>query len=436
MPEQFRSLQGFKDILPEEEPYWRLVEQTATEVVQLYGYQRIETPLLEETSLFRRTSGEGTDIVEKEMYSFDDRADKEGHRLNLSLRPEGTAGVVRAYLEHGMFKLPQPVKVYYMRTPMFRREKPQAGRYREHHQFGCEALGDEDPAIDAEMIALLYQVYAQLGLQQVGVYINSIGDQNCRPQYIETLKDYYRPLLNECCEDCKVRFYKNPLRLLDCKEPQDRPKIEAAPKITDYLCEPCREHFAATCHYLDLYQVPYSIDPLIVRGLDYYTRTVFEFISALDKATLTAGGRYDGLAEILGGNHIPGIGFGAGIERIILELQRRGIVPPPPPSARAFVVYFGKTPEYKDAAVQVTAELRHAGIKTEMSYGNRSGKAQMKQANASGANYALIIGESELAENAVTVKDLRAEGLESANKQVLVKRPELVDYLTHLDKTP
>ncbi|HEU5228218.1 MAG TPA: ATP phosphoribosyltransferase regulatory subunit, partial [Ktedonobacteraceae bacterium] len=210
MPEQFRALQGFKDILPEEEPYWRFVEQTAMQVTQLYGYQRIETPLLEETSLFRRTSGEGTDIVEKEMYSFDDRADKEGHRLNLSLRPEGTAGVVRAYLEHGMFKLPQPVKLYYLRTPMFRREKPQAGRYREHHQFGCEALGDEDPAVDAEMIAMLYQVYAQLGLKQVGVYINSIGDQNCRPQYIETLKDYYRPLLNDCCEDCKMRFVKNP----------------------------------------------------------------------------------------------------------------------------------------------------------------------------------------------------------------------------------
>lgn len=434
MPEQFRSLQGFKDILPEEEPYWRFVEQTATEVAQLYGYQRIETPLLEETSLFRRTSGEGTDIVEKEMYSFDDRADKEGHRLNLSLRPEGTAGVMRAYLEHGMFKLPQPVKVYYLRTPMFRREKPQAGRYREHHQFGCEALGDEDPAIDAEMIALLYQVYTQLGLRQVGVYINSIGDQNCRPQYIETLKDYYRPLLNDCCEDCKVRFYKNPLRLLDCKEPQDRPKIEAAPKISDHLCEPCREHFAAVRRYLDCYQVPYSIDPLIVRGLDYYTRTVFEFISALDNATLTGGGRYDGLAEILGGGHVPGIGFGAGIERIILELKRQGIVPAPTPSVHAFVVYFGKTPEYKDAAVQMAAELRHAGIKTEMSYGNRSGKAQMKQANASGASYALIIGESELAENAVTVKDLRAEGIEGANKQVLVKRPELVDYLTHMDK--
>src|SRR5581483_514116 len=279
MPEQFRSLQGFKDILPEEEPYWRFVEQTATEVAQLYGYRRIETPLLEETALFRRTSGEGTDIVDKEMYSFDDRADKEGRRVNLSLRPEGTAGVVRAYLEHGMFKLPQPVKLYYLNEPMFRHDKPQAGRYREHHQFGCEALGEEDPAVDAEMIGLLYHFYTKLCLKQIRVYINSIGDGNCRPQYIEILKDYYRPLLNDCCDDCQVRFHKNPLRLLDCKEPQDQPKIAAAPKITDELCEPCREHFAAVQRFLDFYQVPFSIDSLIVRGLDYYTRTVFEFTS-------------------------------------------------------------------------------------------------------------------------------------------------------------
>ena len=433
MAEQFRALQGFKDILPDEEPYWRFVESVVAEVVQLYGYRRIETPLVEETTVFRRTSGEGTDIVEKEMYSFDDRADKEGNRLNLSLRPEGTAGVVRAYLEHGMFKLPQPVKVYYMNAPMFRHDKPQAGRYREHHQFGCEALGDDDPAIDAEMIALLYQVYTQLGLRHIHVDINSIGDHNCRPQYIERLKDYYRPLLNDCCEDCKLRFVKNPLRLLDCKEPQDRPKIEAAPKITDSLCEPCREHFAAVRRYLDFYEVPCSIDPMIVRGLDYYTRTVFEFKSELDKLALNGGGRYDALAEILGGPHTPGIGFGAGIERIILELKRQDIVPPAMLLPRAFVVYFGKTPEYKDAAVQITAELRHAGIKAEMSYGDRSRKAQMKQANTSGATYAIIIGENELAENAVTVKDLHAEGMDTESKQVLVKRDSLVQYLKDLD---
>lgn len=428
MPEQYRALQGFKDILPDEQPYWRFVEQVASEVAQLYGYRRIETPLLEETSVFHRTAGEGTDIVDKEMYSFDDRADKEGNRLNITLRPEGTAGVVRAYLEHGMFKWPQPVKLYYMSTPMFRRDKPQAGRYREHHQFGCEALGKNDPAIDAEMIGLLYQIYMKLGLKNIHVSLNSIGDRNCRPLYIERLKDYYRPLLNECCQDCQVRFQKNPLRLLDCKEPQDQAKIAAAPKITESLCEECREHFSSVQRFLNFYQVPFVIDPLIVRGLDYYTRTVFEFTSG-DKLALNGGGRYDGLAEILGGAPTPGIGFGAGIERIILELKRQGIAPPAGAQTRVFVVYLGKTAELKDAAIQLTAELRHAGIQTEMSYGDGSPKAQMKQANASGATYAVILGEDELANNVVSVKNLQAEGMDMEKKQVQVRRDALLEYL-------
>lgn len=348
MPE-YKTLQGFKDILPDEQPYWFFVEQTAIEVARLFGYRRIETPILEETSVFQRSVGEGTDIVEKEMYSFDDRADKEGRRTNITLRPEGTAGSVRAYLEHGLFKLPQPVKLFYF-GPFFRREKPQAGRLREHHQFGCEVLGDGDPAIDAELMGLLHQFYTTLGLQHLSVRINSIGDRNCRPQYIEVLKDYYRPLLSECCQDCQMRFNKNPLRLLDCKNPEDQQKIQGAPKISDYLCEPCREHFAAVQHFLELYSVPFSIDPLIVRGLDYYTRTVFEFISEIDKLALNGGGRYDGLAEILGGSPTPGIGFGAGVERIIAELKKQGISPPVEERPRAFVVYFGKTLELAPVA--------------------------------------------------------------------------------------
>jgi len=429
MPEQYKALQGFKDILPDEQPYWRVVERVAVEVANLYGYRRIETPILEETAVFLRTSGVGTDIVEKEMYSFDDWADKEGNRVNLTLRPEGTAGVVRAYLEHGMFKLPQPVKLYYLNEPMFRHDKPQAGRVREHHQFGCEALGDEDPAIDAEMIGLLYQFYTRLGLKYIHVFINSIGDQNCRPQYIERLRDYYRPLLSECCEDCQVRFYKNPLRMLDCKEPQDQPKIAAAPKMIDYLDEPCREHFAAVQRFLTDYDVPFEIDPLIVRGLDYYTRTVFEFTSDVDKLALNGGGRYDGLAEILGGPPTPGIGFGAGIERIITEMKRQGITPPEEERPRAYVVYFGKTLEYKEAAVRTVAALRHAGIKAEMAYGDRSAKSQMKQANNSGAAYAVLIGERELEGGFVTVKDLQAAGMGNESKQVEVSREELVEYL-------
>src|SRR5205807_9611150 len=272
---------------------------------------------------------------------------------------------------------------------------------------------------------LLYQTYTRLELTGIRVSINSIGDRNCRPQYIEALKEYYQPLLKDCCPDCQVRFTKNPLRLLDCKEPQDQAKIAAAPRITDHLCEPCREHFADVKRFLDLYQVPYTIDPLIVRGLDYYTRTVFEFTSGINKVALNGGGRYDGLAELLGGQPTPGIGFGAGIERIIAELKKQGITPPTEERVRAFVVYFGKTMELKEAAVRLVAELRHAGIKTEMSYGDRSPKAQMKQANSSGASYALLIGENELANNTVSVKDLQAEGVETEKKQVEVPRDQL-----------
>ena len=430
MSQNYKALQGFRDILPEEQSYWYFVEKTATEVAQLYGYRRIETPILEETGVFHRTVGEGTDIVEREMYSFDDRADKEGHRTNITLRPEGTAGTVRAYLENGLFKLPQPVKLFYI-GPFFRREKPQAGRYREHHQFGCEVIGDGDPAIDAELVGLLYQFYTTLGLKHIRVNLNSIGDSNCRPQYIEMLKEYYRPLLSDCCQDCQVRFYKNPLRLLDCKEPWDQAKIKAAPKIVEYLCEPCREHFAAVQQFLKLYNVPFTLDSLIVRGLDYYTRTVFEFTSEIDKLALNGGGRYDGLAELLGGSPTPGIGFGAGVERIILELKKQDIVPPLEEKPRAFVVYFGKTAELKEVAVGLVAELRQAGIKTEMSYGDRSPKAQMKQANASGAAFALIIGESELANNSVSVKDLQAEGMDAEQKQVEVKWDQLLPMLKH-----
>ena len=429
MPQQYKALQGFKDILPDEQAYWRLVEKVAVEVAETFGYRRIDTPTLEETSLYRRTSGEGTDVVEKEMYSFDDRPDKDGNSTNVTLRSEGTAGVVRAYLEHGMFQLAQPVKLYYLSVPVFRHDKPQAARLREHHQFGVEVLGDGDPAIDAEVIGLLYQLYTRLGLRKIRVRVNSIGDGNCRPQYIETLKAYYRPLLSDCCEDCQVRFVKNPLRLLDCKNPRDQAKIAAAPRISDHLCEPCQEHFATMQRFVRLYGVPLEHDPLIVRGLDYYSRTVFEFTSSDDNLALSGGGRYDGLAEILGGAHTPGIGFGAGVERIILELKKRDIQPPAEARPRAFVVSFGKSEEYRDATVSLVAELRQAGIRAEMSYGGRSGTAQMKQSNASGAAYALLLGDNELAGGFVTVKDLQAGGLETEKKQVEVSRADLVAFL-------
>jgi histidyl-tRNA synthetase len=429
MPAQYRALQGFRDILPEEQPYWRFVEETAVAVAELYGYRRIETPILEETGVFLKTSGETSDVVEHQMYTFEDRSGKEGRGQSLTLRPEGTAGVVRAYLEHGLFKLPQPVKLYYLSEPMFRHERPQSGRYRQHHQFGCEALGESDPAIDAELIALLYQVYRRLGLQGIRVHLNSIGDPACRPVYIEALRAYYRPLLADCCQNCQARFEKNPLRLLDCKEPQDQAKIAAAPRSIDYLCEACRLHFEAVRRFLELYETPFELNPLLVRGLDYYTRTVFEFTSDVDQTALNGGGRYDGLAEILGGPATPGIGFGMGIERVILELKRQGITPPAMEPVRAFVVYLGREAVLKEAAVRLTAELRRAGLKAEMSYGDRSPRAQMKQANASGASYALLLGPDELASESVTVRNLRAAELDEEAKQVRVRRAEIIRFL-------
>jgi len=423
----FSTPRGTQDILPEDWPYWTLVMETAGQVAELYGYRRIETPLIEETAVFRKTVGEGTDIVDREMYNFDDKPDKEGHSQNITVRPEGTAGVVRAYLEHGMFRQQLPVKLYYLSAPMFRHEKPQAGRYREHHQFGCEAIGESDPAIDAEMIGLLYQMYTQLGLKHIRVNINSIGDSNSRPEYIKILQAYYEPLLASCCNDCKVRFHKNPLRLLDCKEPQDQEKIANAPKIVDYLDAASKEHFETVKRYLGMYNIPYELDPLLVRGLDYYTRTVFEFTSGSSKTALNGGGRYDGLAEILGGEPTPGIGFGMGMERIILELKRQNIVPPAEPATQVFVAYLARTTELKDATVQLIAELRHAGIKAEMGYGDRSFKAQMKRASSSNAEYAIILGDNELANHFVTIRRADTEAVE-------VKRSEVIAYLTGIDK--
>jgi len=269
----YKAVAGTQDILPDEQPYWRFVEQTVAEVMRLYGFQRIETPTFEETPVFQRSVGEGTDIVEKEMYSFEDRGGE-----HLTLRPEGTAGVVRAYLEHGLFMKPQPVKLYYLRLPMFRYERQQRGRYREHRQFGCEALGETDPAVDAEMIAVLMQVYQRLGLSGIDLRLNSVGDRVCRPRYVQALLDYYRPLYDDLDQDCKLRFNKNPLRLLDCKQPQDQPKIAGAPKILDYLCEACAAHFAEVRRLLEAEDIAYVIDPLLVRGLDYYTRTAFEAV--------------------------------------------------------------------------------------------------------------------------------------------------------------
>ena len=413
----YKAVAGTQDILPDQQPYWRMVEQTVERVMQLYGFGRIDTPTFEETAVFQRGVGAGTDIVEKEMYSFEDRGGE-----HLTLRPEGTAGVVRAYLEHGLFMKPQPVKLFYVRVPMFRFERQQRGRYREHHQFGCEALGETDPAVDAEIIAVLMTIYRELGLRGLELHLNSIGDRVCRPRYVQALVEYYRPLYADLCQDCKVRFDKNPLRLLDCKEPQDQPKIANAPKITDYLDEACAAHFAEVRRLLDAEGISYVLDPLLVRGLDYYSRTAFEVMPAAGasrrQSAIGGGGRYDGLAELLGGRSTPGIGFGAGMERIIEVMKEQGIQPLAEPPLLAYVAYVGA--EAKVEAARLVTELRQANIRAELAFGDRSLKAQMKQANASGARYVFVIGEEELQRGEVAVRADSDEG----RKHFSVKRGE------------
>jgi len=397
---KYQAPRGTQDILPDEQPLWDFVRDKAAELCGLFGYGRIETPLFEEASLFTRGVGEVTDIVQKEMYVFEDRGG-----LELALRPEGTAPVCRAYLEHGMHNQPQPVRLWYW-TPIFRYDRPQAGRYRQHHQFGIEVIGEADAVVDAEVIELLWRFYETLGLGGLTLHLNSIGDNNCRPQYLEVLRDYYRDKLDLVCEDCRARFERNPLRLLDCKQERCQPVIAGAPPITDHLCGECAAHFADLRSYLDIAGVPLSLNPRLVRGLDYYTRAVFEITPPEEGAqsTIGGGGRYDGLIELLGGRPTPGIGFGTGIERIILNLKRQGITLPQRQTPRVYVAV--QTPGARVAAFRLASELRRAGVATLLAAGERSLKAQMRAADAHRAAYVAILGDRELKDGSVTLKHL------------------------------
>lgn len=384
----FKAPRGTSDVLPVEQPSWRHVLSTAERLCALYGYERIDTPTFEDAGVFIHGTGETTDIVNREMYTFEDRGG-----TVMALRPEGTPNTVRAYLEHGLFNQPQPVKLYYV-APAFRYERPQAGRMREHHQLGLEALGEEDPAVDAELIDFLWRFYAELGLGGLTVLLNSIGDANCRPAYVQLLREYYADKLADVCGDCRVRYEKNPLRLLDCKVPGCQPIIAGAPTIEAHLCAPCAEHFARLQRYLRDFEISYIVNPRLVRGLDYYTRTVFEFVpeNAGSQGTIGAGGRYDGLIELLGGRPTPGIGFATGIERIVLNLQKAGIEPPPLPAPAVFVAYKAET--QRDAAIALCGKLRHAGVGALVATGSRSLKAQLRHANRTPAVCALILGDA------------------------------------------
>jgi len=394
----YQAPRGTVDILPEEQAYWRYVEQKASSICSLYGYERIDTPVFENTKLFARGIGDGTDIVEKEMYSFKDKGDND-----ITLRPEGTASVCRAYIEHGMANLPQPVKLYYL-TSIFRYERPQAGRLREHHQFGYEAIGDSDPVIDTEVIEMAWRFFKSLGLEKLSLLINSIGCRECRPNYLETLRKYYQKSSEELCKNCQTRLERNTLRLLDCKQPNCQQFVNNAPRSIDYLCEDCARHFNLLQKYLDTIGLPYSVNHKLVRGLDYYTRTVFEIQPELEggQSTIGGGGRYDNLISELEGKPTPAVGFATGIERIILNLKREGIAIPALYKPSVFIASMGDNA--RETAVKLSSDLRQAGIGVVQSTGT------------------VIIGDEEVTSQTVVLKDMAGNGQETLPVDCLIEK--------------
>ncbi|MDZ7295428.1 MAG: histidine--tRNA ligase [candidate division KSB1 bacterium] len=397
---RYQSIKGTRDVLPDEQPYWRHIEAQIHRICALYGYERIDTPIFEQTQLFERGVGAGTDIVEKEMYTFSDRSQE-----SLTLRPEFTAAVVRAYLQNGLHTRPKPVRLFSI-GPIFRYERPQAGRFRQHTQFNVEALGEQDPAVDVEVMSIAWHLYAELGFRGLRFQLNSTGCPRCRPGYLEALRAYYQGHTHEICPDCQRRLERNPLRVLDCKVESCQPIIAGAPPLVDHLCEECATHFATLRQYLDLLGRPYTLNHRLVRGLDYYTKTVFEvWVEGIGaQNAMCGGGRYDGLIEQLGGPPTPGIGFGSGIERIILSMKEQGLAVPELPKPRVFVAYHGQLARM--IALRVISSLRDAGVATTFAPGDRSLKAQLREANRLGTPLVVIVGEDEAARQTAAVKDM------------------------------
>ena len=391
---------GTKDVLPQDSYRWQVVEAKMRKAAALAGYREVRTPVFEHTELFARSVGDTTDIVQKEMYTFKDKGDR-----SLTLKPEGTAGAVRAFLESNLYAEALPCKMYYVNSPIFRYEAPQSGRLREHHQFGLECFGAQDATTDAELILLAYRLVSSLGVKNLAVKINSIGCPNCRPKYHARLKEFLADRIDELCPTCRTRFERNPLRVLDCKEKHCQELVQNAPSILDLLCDDCADHFAQLQECLQAAGIPYVVDSRIVRGLDYYTKTVFELITQTPEGNLTVcgGGRYDNLVEELGGPSIPAAGFGMGIERLLMLLDSEGVQLPCPDTLDVFVTYMGQA---KLAAFRLVEELRAAGIKADMDHCGRSLKAQFKFANKTGAPLTATLGEEELAQGVVKLRDM------------------------------
>ena len=392
---------GTKDILPDKVGEWNYVEAKIRELCHRYGYQEIRTPMFEHTELFHRGIGEGTDVVDKEMYTFTDRGGR-----SITLRPENTASAVRAYLQNKLYGQSSLTKLFYIGS-MFRYDRPQAGRMREFHQFGIEALGEENPAVDAEVIMLALDLFRSLGLKDLELSLNSVGCPHCRPRYRQMLQDYFRPHLDELCEDCQDRFERAPLRILDCKVDADKEFMAGAPQITDSLCDDCRAHFEQVQAYLRAAGVEFKLDPRLVRGLDYYTKTAFEikYTPLGAQSAIAGGGRYDGLIEEIGGDPTPAVGFATGLERVLLAIEKQGLLPEMDDATDAFIVALGDAAQ--TPAFELLTKLRQAGLAAAMDYAGRSMKAQMKQAGRSGARYAIIMGEDEVKGRYVMLKNLQ-----------------------------
>ena len=395
-----KAIKGTQDILPEEVYKNQFIEQTVLDIARKFGFREIRTPVFEHTELFQRGVGETTDVVQKEMYTFDDKGGR-----SITLRPEGTAGAVRAFLEHGLFNEALPQKFCYL-INCYRYEKPQAGRWREFQQFGVEMLGAGAPAADAEVISLANEIFAFLGVEGLELQINSIGCPECRKNYHKALKEYFETKKDELCPTCLGRLEKNPMRILDCKSPVCSSIGKDAPAILDYICDDCSAHFESVKKYLDKMNIGYVVNPRIVRGLDYYTRTVFEFVSTQIGAqgTVCGGGRYDGLVEELGGQHIPSLGFGMGTGRLLMLLEAQGIELPKPSGCDLYIAPMGENASYEAAAI--VADLRAGGISAQTDVVGRSLKAQMKYADKIGAKYTMVLGDDEIAQGKAKVKNM------------------------------
>ncbi|MRG88263.1 histidine--tRNA ligase [Salinibacillus xinjiangensis] len=416
---------GTEDILPEQAKKWQYVEAKLQELANVYNYQEIRTPVFESTELFQRGVGDTTDIVQKEMYTFTDRGGR-----SLTLRPEGTASVVRSYVQHKMFGLPQqPTKLCYF-GPMFRYERPQKGRTRQFVQFGIEALGSADPAIDAEVMAFALDCYKTLGLKSLRLVLNSLGDMESRTNHRNALIDHFSPHKDELCSDCQNRLEKNPLRVLDCKKDKDHPAMESAPSILDYLNDYSRQYFEQVKAYLDKMGIDYEVDANLVRGLDYYNHTAFEIMSDAEGfgaiTTLSGGGRYNGLVEELGGPETPGIGFALSIERLLLALEAENLTLPIEESLDCYLVALGDEP--KQEAVRLLYDLRNAGIQVDMDYMDKKMKAQFKAADRLKSRFVIVIGEDELNAGKVTVKHM--ETGEQSDQPI----DEIVPYLQKMTR--